>query len=64
MNAPPSPLRKIVQLAACTADGIPSELYALCDDGSVWRSSFFNGQSGVRVDTSVIAAGVAVALTP
>jgi hypothetical protein len=57
MNAPTSPpARKIVQLAAC-GDAAVTELYALADDGSVWRSSFHTGQGWVRINTSIIESG-------
>jgi hypothetical protein len=58
MNVPPPPpARKIVQLAACGDSSNVTELYALCDDGRVYRSSFHTGQGWVRVDTSVIESG-------
>lgn len=48
--------RKIIQICAtedATDDPIPS-LYALCDDGSVWRIVLFDDKEWERVDTSKI----------
>jgi hypothetical protein len=61
MNAPAPPARKIMQIAACSADGSPTEVFALADDGSVWRSTFYDVRQWVRVDTSAITG---VAPTP
>jgi hypothetical protein len=40
----PEPVRKVIQIAATlSADATDSELYALCDDGTLWLRAWNDG---------------------
>jgi hypothetical protein len=49
------PARRIVQIQTFEASGGSTEMYALCDDGTIWRKCHMPGNpTFVRVDISAI----------